>query len=157
MFGKRLLLQVFLASALAVLLTAAAGRAQYWYYPNSHWPSRDLYFTSGDGMGNYRVYYPMGRGDSYVVQPADIKWVNNPDTVLLEVRVPNDDSEVTVEGKVMLRQGNMRRYVSPPLEPGQRYHYEVRASWVENEKEINETRRVEVRAGQRVIVDFTRE
>jgi uncharacterized protein (TIGR03000 family) len=156
MFGKRFLLQVFLACAAAVLLMPSAGRAQYWYYPNSHWPARDVYFTSGDGMGNYRVYYPMGRGNSYVVQSADLKWVNNPDTVLVEVRVPTDDSEVTVEGKVMPRQGTMRRYVSPSLEGGRVYYYEVRASWVQEDKEVNETRRVPVRAGQRVIVDFTK-
>jgi uncharacterized protein (TIGR03000 family) len=156
MFGKRFLFPTFLAGALVVLLTPASGRAQYWYYPNSHWPARDLFFTSGDGMGNYRVYYPMGRGDSYLVQPADLKWVNNPDTVLVEVRVPTDDSEVTVEGKVMVRQGTVRRYVSPSLVSGARYVYEVRASWVENEVEINETRRISVRAGQRVTVDFTR-
>ena len=47
-------------------------------------------------------------------------------------------------------------FQSPPLDPGRNYTYEVRARWTEDAKEVSQTRKVRVRIGQRVTVDFTR-
>ena len=46
---------------------------------------------------------------------------------------------------------------SPPLSAGQAYHYTVKARWEQNGRQVERTRRVEVRAGQRSRVDFNQE
>ena len=43
---------------------------------------------------------------------------------------------------------------SPPLTPGNRYSYEVKARWNENGQVVAQTQQVEVAAGTRVNVHF---
>jgi uncharacterized protein (TIGR03000 family) len=50
--------------------------------------------------------------------------------------------------------GPVRQYVTPPLTPGQRYTYWVRAVWTEHGREINQLQPVEVTAGAQVTVRF---
>jgi uncharacterized protein (TIGR03000 family) len=50
--------------------------------------------------------------------------------------------------------GTDRRFVSPPLEPGSNYQYQLRAQWTENGQTVNRTKTVDVRANQTVNVDF---
>jgi uncharacterized protein (TIGR03000 family) len=50
----------------------------------------------------------------------------------------------------------MRRFVSPLLKPGREYTYQVRARWMEDGREVVQSRRVTVSAGAEVSVDFTR-
>jgi uncharacterized protein (TIGR03000 family) len=49
----------------------------------------------------------------------------------------------------------VRRFVTPPLIPGQAYVYDVRAIWLEDGRDVTRDRRVRVRAGEQVDVDFT--
>ena len=48
----------------------------------------------------------------------------------------------------------MRKFVSPPLEPGE-YTYELKARWKEDGREVVRTRRIPVSPGARRTVDFT--
>ncbi len=50
--------------------------------------------------------------------------------------------------------GNVRRFQSPPLAAGRAYTYEVRARWDQDGRPVEQTRTVQVRAGQAVRVDF---
>ena len=50
--------------------------------------------------------------------------------------------------------GAIRQFNSPPLTPGTRASYEVRARWTENGHEVTQTQRVEVTAGANVRVNF---
>ena len=50
--------------------------------------------------------------------------------------------------------GPVRQFESPPLTPGLRYAYEVRARWTENGHEVTQTQQAAVTAGARVRVDF---
>jgi uncharacterized protein (TIGR03000 family) len=50
--------------------------------------------------------------------------------------------------------GEVRQFNSPPLTPGTRYVYDVKASWYENGKKVTQTQTVEVTAGAHVDVDF---
>jgi uncharacterized protein (TIGR03000 family) len=79
-----------------------------------------------------------------------------PAAILILVHVPTPNAEVWVEGWKTTSTGSWRQFLSPPLEPGERYVYEVRAHWFENGREINQTRKVPVRAGEQIIVDFTK-
>jgi uncharacterized protein (TIGR03000 family) len=65
-------------------------------------------------------------------------------------------AEVWLEGQRMGQAGRIRLYVSPPLTPGARYAYEVRARWTDGGREVEQVREVVVHAGDRVVVAFPR-
>jgi uncharacterized protein (TIGR03000 family) len=67
--------------------------------------------------------------------------------VSLVVRLPAD-ARLTIDGHPTRSTSGTRWFVSPPLEPGKTFHYELRAEVVRDGKRLTETRRVAVRAGQ---------
>ena len=71
------------------------------------------------------------------------------------VLVPQADATVWVEGKATQLKGTRRQFNSPPLDPSQRYEYQVRARWTENGKAVEKARTVRIRADDAVTVDFT--
>jgi uncharacterized protein (TIGR03000 family) len=79
----------------------------------------------------------------------------NPKAAMLNVRVPEANAQVWIDGAPTSRQGILRQYVSPPLTPGRKYTYEITARWTENGKEVSQTRQVPIQAGETVNVDFT--
>lgn len=151
-FGMGLLLGAGLLVAPAAVL---AFDLDFSPWPNVHWPSPTYHFTYGDQQGNYTVYYPGGMGKSYLVTPADLAWLRNPRTALVEVILPDADAVLIVQGKTMATKGTRRRFVSPSLAPGEDYTYELQARWDGAGKPVEQTRRVTVRAGERVTADFT--
>jgi uncharacterized protein (TIGR03000 family) len=167
------------AAALVVLLAARPQRAaadMHWiaYYPgavinfyegpypfiwgwqNIHWPSSDTYYTYGIGRGTYKVYYPTAdrSGKYYYITPK--AGVANLDTTaVIEVKLPASDADVWFEGVRTTRTGSVREFLSPPLVEGRTYTYEVMALWGEGGRDVKQTRRVRIAAGERVAVDFT--
>ncbi len=77
-------------------------------------------------------------------------------SALIDIRVP-PDAQITFDGDRTAQTGPNRLFSSPPLDRGQAYHYTVKARWTENGRQVDRTRRVEVRAGQRTTVDFTQD
>jgi uncharacterized protein (TIGR03000 family) len=75
-------------------------------------------------------------------------------SVHLAIRVPTD-AEIFVDGAATRMTGTVRRFVSPALEAGKQYTYEVTARWTEGGREVVQTRRLNVAAGQNLNVDFT--
>jgi uncharacterized protein (TIGR03000 family) len=75
--------------------------------------------------------------------------------VYVEVRIPAG-AEIVIEGQKTTQTGSRRLFVSPPVAPGQNYTYEMQAKWMENGREVTQSRKVPVRAGQRVMVDLTK-
>jgi DNA sulfur modification protein DndE len=71
----------------------------------------------------------------------------------ITVLVPAN-AEVFFDGEPTTQRGVERLYLSPPLEVGRKYSYEVLARWQENGKPVEQTRKVEVSGGARVRVDF---
>jgi uncharacterized protein (TIGR03000 family) len=78
----------------------------------------------------------------------------DPNAVHLNVRVPSN-AEVWIEGQKTNQTGRSRFYVSPPLTPRKSYTYEIKARWMENGQEMDQTRTLTVRAGDRQTVDFS--
>jgi uncharacterized protein (TIGR03000 family) len=79
-----------------------------------------------------------------------------PTDALLEVLVPTDDTRVWLDGYATTSRGTERRFSSPQLEAGQSYSYLVKASWITDDGQMRTAQRqVPVRAGARVVVDFT--
>ncbi len=67
-------------------------------------------------------------------------------TVVLRV---HPDAKVTVDGHATKSTGSTRRFVSPPLEPGKKYHYTLVAEWKPNTYEtFTVARTVHVEAGK---------
>jgi uncharacterized protein (TIGR03000 family) len=64
------------------------------------------------------------------------------------------DAEVFFDGDPTTQKGAERRFFTPLLEVGKKYHYDVRARWTKNGQTVEQTRRVEVSGGGSVRVDF---
>lgn len=74
-------------------------------------------------------------------------------TVMIHVRVPLD-AELWFDGAKTQQMGMSRDFLSPPLEPGQDYVYQLRARWMRDGQEVVQTRELRVRAGDHKRVDF---
>jgi len=74
--------------------------------------------------------------------------------VMFGVRVAAN-AELWFEGSKTSQDGPFRVFESVPLKPGVDYSYEIRARWTENGKEFDQTRKLTVRAGDHVAINFT--
>jgi len=127
------------------------GRGSFGYYPyyGSYGPYSSYTYPSYD-LGSYGSYgdvtpsYP----DSYSSVTAE------PDSSAhITVNVPAG-AEVWFDGTATISTGSVRRFDSPPLTPGNRYGYDVKAHWNDNGSEVTQTQHVSVTAGAHVSVSF---
>jgi uncharacterized protein (TIGR03000 family) len=91
----------------------------------------------------------VGTGQSALYTPPQ----STPGVALLDVNVP-DEAEVYIQGTKMKQQGPERRYVSPTLEPGRVYTYNVKALWYDNGEDVKVERQILVRAGDQKSITF---
>ena len=63
-------------------------------------------------------------------------------------------AQLWVEGTKTNSTGLVRELETPPLTPGSRYRYDIKASWKENGREVTQTQYVEVSAGAHFNVTF---
>jgi len=75
------------------------------------------------------------------------------DRAHIQVILPSGDAEVFFQGSKTTQTGLTRDFVSPPLGKGM-YSYQIRARWTANGERVTMSRKVQVRAGERVSVDF---
>jgi uncharacterized protein (TIGR03000 family) len=77
------------------------------------------------------------------------------DTAVLNIQLPAN-ANLFFNGVETKRQvgSRMRRYVTPPLSPGETYKFDLRAEWMENGKMVQRSREVKVEAGNVIGVDF---
>lgn len=72
----------------------------------------------------------------------------------LVVRLPAD--AILLVGTTQTKQtGTERTFESPPLTTGQTYQYTLKASWTENGQPRQVTRKVEIKPGDRLVVDLS--
>jgi uncharacterized protein (TIGR03000 family) len=71
------------------------------------------------------------------------------------VRVSDANAEVWFQDYKTQQRGTVRQYESDNLDPNQTYTFKIRARWMQNGQQIDQTRQVQGRAGQNVMVDFT--
>jgi uncharacterized protein (TIGR03000 family) len=150
------------------------------YYNYGYYPSYGYYpydYGYSPYYGSYSDYYPYTYGSDWSSPSSDSGYYGSygdatpsyldsavsvnaqPDTrAQITVSAPADaeiwfnDTKTTLTGTTLT--GAVREYQSPPLTPGIRYTYEVRARWNENGHEVTQTQQVEVTAGAQVIVNF---
>src|SRR5690242_16002907 len=75
----------------------------------------------------------------------------------IEVRVPVASAEVFFEGVNTRQQGEKRVFLSPMLQGGLTYHYNVTAKWRDGEQVVEREKSIGVRAGETAVVDFGKE
>ena len=129
----------------------------FWSWQNAHFPARDAFMTYTIGNGTYKVYYPTpeASGKYYYLTPKAGVPVEDT-TAVIEVKVPASDADVWFQGERTSRTGVVRQFRSPPLVVGRSYSYDVLALWGEGATATSkELRKVSVRAGDRITVDFT--
>ena len=74
----------------------------------------------------------------------------------MTVTVPNDETELVIEGKQIGGKGSFRAFETPPLEAGTTYRYTLTITWQPNTyTTMTRSRTVLFRAGDRVAVDMT--
>jgi len=74
--------------------------------------------------------------------------------VALDIRVPSN-AEVFVGDEKLTSTGTTRRFTSSGLTAGQTYEYKVKATWMENGKQMSKQQIVQAPAGQRTTVNLT--
>jgi uncharacterized protein (TIGR03000 family) len=118
-----------------------------WYYWNdyaSSAPPGPAYVYTQDGT--------ITQTDQPPPPPSDAPKLDD-NAVLIGVRVP-EGATIWFDGEKTTQTGTFREFMSPPLEPGQKYSYEIKAIWTENGQEMSRLRRIDVFAGDRMMVNF---
>jgi uncharacterized protein (TIGR03000 family) len=123
----------------------------YAYSSPTYTGGTTLYSPSSYAMmpQNYVSFYPPNFPQG---SPAVGSTTSN-NQALIEVRVPQN-AEVLFDGEPTQQRGTDRLFTSPPLEPGKRYHYDVKARWRDGDRTVEKTRTVHVEAGRHVTEDF---
>ena len=131
--------------------------------PNTWFPSRTTGFSTAPLFPYASAGFPFGYG-AFAREPLEetehkpvlpLKEVPpDPNVATMNVRVPAG-ADVWVEGSKTGQSGTNRTYISPHLEPGLGYNYEIRARWTEAGKPVEATRQIKVHAGDTVDVDIS--
>jgi uncharacterized protein (TIGR03000 family) len=80
--------------------------------------------------------------------------VRGPVPATIIVTLP-DDATLMVDDTPTRSTTSRRVFISPPLEPGKTFHYTFKAEAMRDNKPVNTSQRVEVRAGQVTRVELT--
>lgn len=101
------------------------------------------------GYGAEQVAPPKKAGGAQFQENGDLEG-----GAVLNFRAPQG-AQIWVDGQLVNRTGADWRWTSPALQEGQRRSVEVRARWMENGRETNQTRTINLQRGA-TTVDFTR-
>lgn len=74
-------------------------------------------------------------------------------TATVVVRVPTD-ARVWIDDNSTRSTGPERSFETPTLTAGKTYRYDIKARWLQDGKPVDVTRSVDVRPGERSVVDF---
>ncbi|MCE9533060.1 MAG: TIGR03000 domain-containing protein [Planctomycetes bacterium] len=101
-------------------------------------------------------FRPLGILDGDPVWRRGVSYTPAYNQGMVIVNVPDDNASVWIQGKLSQTTGKQRVFVTPPLQPGVNYSYEIRVrqgDWINS---TDETRTVPIRLGEQVFVDFSR-
>ncbi len=123
------------------------------YYPH-HYHGEPYFPRGGPTTASDSIRTPRSERTSYYDYGAQSGADGG--TARVKVTLPDADAQVWFEGQLTKQTGTQRGFVSPALEPGREYLYDVRARWNENGRAVERTQTVRVRADGVVTLDFTR-
>jgi len=150
---RRLTATAILAIA-GVLLLVGPGQAQQ---NSTAFP----WNSGGGGQGGFaspNAYFPPAAPAFYPPATGETSRAFYPssaaaDTARINVTAPAD-AKITFDGAATLQTGTQRRFVSPAIAAG-RYTYEIQAVWMENGREVRQSRSVPIQPGDVVQVTIT--
>jgi uncharacterized protein (TIGR03000 family) len=143
------------------------------YYPYYHHYGYYDYPGFGIGIGVYPGYYGVYGPSSYYYDDLPYYRGSNviystssygptapsapaADRAYVTIQLPVDRADVWIEGVKSVQDKASQEYVSPPLEQGKKYYYEVRARWTDAKgKAVEAKREFPIYAGKPVLIDFT--
>jgi uncharacterized protein (TIGR03000 family) len=119
-----------------------------------------------NGLRNPGSYYGPSSSGQYVAPnpyvPAQPPYASgyygtpqiDPSAALIELRVPAN-AEVWFSGDRTTQQGSVRDFVTPALERGHHYSYEIKVRWLDSKGQpIEKHKKVPVRPGDRLNLQF---
>jgi uncharacterized protein (TIGR03000 family) len=115
-----------------------------YYYPNAYADYGPNYYgqTPQNPQSGYSAFYPS----------ADMPQ----NAAMVHVQVPRD-AELWFGGDKTSQTGPTRDFVTPELKQDKNYFYTLKARWTDDDgKAVERTKRVQVRPGARIMVDFNR-
>jgi len=120
------------------------GYGSYADYSSDYFP----YYSSGVYAPDYNYgAIPDNSYSNYVTTAPD-------NTAQITVQVPDANAKVWFEGQLTSQRGREREFMSPPLDPGRTYTYDIRAQWNQDGRMVDQTQHVQVTAGHQVLVNF---
>ncbi len=95
-------------------------------------------------------YPPTGAAPSYFATPFA------PRPAAIHVVLPDPQATVLFDGQKTSSTGGERLYNTPDLTPGESYHYKLRATWMQDGRQVTQEQTVAVTPGQTTEVVFSR-
>jgi uncharacterized protein (TIGR03000 family) len=133
------------------------GGGNYWGWGNWGWGGAGYGGTYGSSYGLGRPSYFFSFGDA---AESSINGDPGPggtagQSAHIRVLLPTAEALVLFDSHATKQKGTDREFETPPLPGGREATYTVTASWVENGRRVSRERRVTVRPGADVLVNFT--
>lgn len=132
-----------------------------WGFPSIYYGYDPWYYTPAPIVNYYSMNMPIPRVDpsellESVTSKRTVEAALRPNQARLQVILPNADAELQIDGEPTTSVGSVRNFDTPELDPGMLHTYTVEAMWKSRGETRRDVRRVDVRAGSRVMVDFTK-
>jgi len=110
------------------------------------------YYSDGVQGGFYSPFAGTSYGTSFGTYGA-FSGAGIDNHVLINVRVP-PNAEVFFDDQRTSQVGVVRSFISPPLSSDRNFVYHIRARWIEDGRQVERTRNIEVHPGDRLFVNF---
>jgi uncharacterized protein (TIGR03000 family) len=113
----------------------------------------------------YEVYVPAcqpaGLPPDVLVPPGDVlpppaPYLDKPAALEVEVRLPTPDAKLFIDGVEVKSSGAVRHFATPEVSTIQSFTYDLRAEWKTDGLATTHLKKVTGRAGEKVVVDFTK-
>ena len=88
------------------------------------------------------------------VLPPPAPRLDKPAALEIEVRLPNEDAKLYIDGEATKSTGLVRSFATPAQDRIETFTYDVRAEWLVDGFKTTHTKRVVGRAGEKVVVEF---
>jgi len=124
---------------------------QTYYYGYSYPQTYYSYPETNYSVPRSSLYY-----DPSVPSNPAIGGNINANRASVDVIVSDPNADLYIQGQLMPGSGNTRNFISPDLEQGRAFNYTISVKNKVTGLKAEETRTIEVRAGSRTVVDFTK-
>jgi uncharacterized protein (TIGR03000 family) len=123
-------------------------------YPSYYSGNMPSYYGQPSYSGNY---ISPNTSTSFYYSPADrAASAGMSEKAQVEVHLPAD-AKLWVDGQPTTETGETRKLETAPMAVGQQFTYQLRAQWMKDGKPVDETRSVNLFAGAKQVIDFSKQ